>query len=278
MVVSRAPGRVLPAIVAEILAGIAVGSSGAGIIEETPVLTFLAGFGFAYLMFLSGLEIDFSLILDRGKGAARRLKTALTSPLWLGLTMFVCTLAVAFSGVLVLRILGLAPDLWLTTLILSTTSVGIVVPTLKESGVGIRPLGQAILIGAFIADFATLLFISVFAVVKQEGPGLELALIVVLPITTFVAYLLGTALGKLRVVLRTFENLAHDTAQLRVRLSLALMLSFVVLPETIGTELILGSFVAGALVALLSREQGSALRLKLDAIGYGFHQLLQVRE
>jgi Kef-type K+ transport system membrane component KefB/Trk K+ transport system NAD-binding subunit len=270
IVVSRVPGRLFPAVVIEILAGIAVGTSGAGLIDETPVLTFLAGFGFAYLMFLSGLEIDFSLILDRGKSVSSGLKAIVTSPLWLGFAMFAGTLAVAFAGVLALRAFDLAPDVWLTTLILSTTSVGIVVPTLKESGVGIRPLGQAILVGAFVADFVTLLLISVFAVVKEQGPGLELTLILILPIASLAAYLSGSALGKLDVVLRTFENLAHETAQLRVRLSLALMLSFVVLADMIGTELILGSFVAGAIVALFSREQGSALRLKLDAIGYGF--------
>ena len=51
----------LPVVVGEILAGIAVGRSGLGWVpEHDPTLELLSEFGFVYLMFLSGMEIDFS--------------------------------------------------------------------------------------------------------------------------------------------------------------------------------------------------------------------------
>jgi Kef-type K+ transport system membrane component KefB/Trk K+ transport system NAD-binding subunit len=267
---ARVPGRVLPALVGEIIAGVVIGTSGLDIIDPTPVLEFLARFGFAYLMFLSGLELDPHVLTTPGDASHRGPKAVLGSPLGSGFVILGGTLAIAFFGVAMLEVSGLAPDLWLTTLILSTTSVGVVVPTLKERGLALRPYGQALLVAAFLADFVTLLLIGVFAVVKREGPDVELALILALPIAFLLVYRLGAALGRYRVVSRTMEELAHTTVQLEVRGALALMLAFVVLAETIGSELILGAFVAGVIVSLLSPEEGTSLRMKLDAIGYGF--------
>ena len=49
----------VPIVVGEIFAGILIGRSGLNLITASPSLDFLAEFGFAFLMFLSGLEIDF---------------------------------------------------------------------------------------------------------------------------------------------------------------------------------------------------------------------------
>lgn len=51
----------LPIVVGEILAGILVGRSGLQWVQHhDPVLDLLSEFGFVFLMFLAGLEIDFS--------------------------------------------------------------------------------------------------------------------------------------------------------------------------------------------------------------------------
>jgi Kef-type K+ transport system membrane component KefB/Trk K+ transport system NAD-binding subunit len=270
IVAARVPGRMLPAVVGEIIAGIIIGTSGFDLIDPTPVLEFLANFGFAYLMFLSGLELDVALLTASGDASRGGARVAAGSPLGSGVLILAGTLAIAFSAVGLLEIGGLAPDLWLTTLILSTTSVGVVVPTLKEMGLATRPYGQSILVAAFVADFVTLLLVTAFAVIKREGPSAELALFLTLPLAFLVVHRLGTTLGRYRVVGRTMEELAHATAQLQVRGALALMLAFVVLAETIGSELILGSFIAGVILSTFSPEEGSSLRVKLDAIGYGF--------
>ncbi len=57
----------IPVVVGEILAGMIFGRSGLNIIQPDPWLELLATLGFAYLMFLSGLEIDVSAL-----GAAPR--------------------------------------------------------------------------------------------------------------------------------------------------------------------------------------------------------------
>ena len=52
----------LPVVVGEILAGLVVGKSGLGLVEEDLWLAFLSTLGFSYLMFLSGLEVDFDAV------------------------------------------------------------------------------------------------------------------------------------------------------------------------------------------------------------------------
>jgi Kef-type K+ transport system membrane component KefB len=73
----------IPIVVYEILAGMLVGISGLNLIEPSPILTFLAEFGFAFLMFLSGLELDLRLLnpARRAPGSERRY----TQPLPLGI-------------------------------------------------------------------------------------------------------------------------------------------------------------------------------------------------
>jgi len=266
---SRVPGRLLPAVVVEIIAGAALGPTGFDIIRPTEILEFLAAFGFAYLMFLSGLEVDTRILLAPGDTTRGKLRAFLTSPIGASLTVFAGTLLIGMGTVALLSAAGIAPDFWLTTLILSTTSVGLVLPTLKEKGLASGPYGQTIMACAFAADFITLLLIGSFAAVKREGLNWELAAVLILPLGFLIAWRVGVSLSHVRVVSRTVSELAHATSQLQVRGALALMLMFVVLAETTGSELILGSFVAGAVVSLFSPGEGDSIRIKLDAIGYG---------
>lgn len=66
--------KALPVVVAEIIAGIFVGKSGFNIIEPDMWLQVLSTLGFIFLMFLSGLEIDFSIFKQKGKEYDKRTK------------------------------------------------------------------------------------------------------------------------------------------------------------------------------------------------------------
>jgi Kef-type K+ transport system membrane component KefB len=67
-------------------------------------------------------------------------------------------------------------------------------------------------------------------------------------------------------------RLADTTAEIRVRIAVALLVGFVALAERVGLEAILGAFLAGAVLNLVDRDTMShpRFRVKLDAIGYGF--------
>jgi Kef-type K+ transport system membrane component KefB len=121
--------RRIPVVVGEILAGIIVGPSVLGLVHgDEPTLELLAEIGFAFLMFLSGLEIDFSILF----AASKRKQGNGLSPLLLAGLSFVLTLILALPIGFGLTSAGFVRDPWMMTLILSTTSLGIVVPVLKE--------------------------------------------------------------------------------------------------------------------------------------------------
>jgi len=263
----------IPIIVGEIVAGIAVGPSGLGLIgaEANPWLDFLKLFGFVYLMFLSGVEIDFSILLRGSGGPAGGLRRRIVGgPLQAGLLSFAVTLgaAILFSRWLVEA--AVASDVIIMALVLSTTSLGIVAPVLKERGLIREPFGQYTLVAATIGDFATVTFVSIYVILHTQGPTFELLFILILLAATFLTYRLLRMSQKHVPLASLIDELSHATAQLDTRGALALAVVFIALAQGLGVEMILGAFMAGAIVSLVSAEEGSTLRPKLHALGYGF--------
>jgi Kef-type K+ transport system membrane component KefB len=70
LLLGLAPGLRLPAVVVEIVAGIAVGPSGLGWVELDQPLEVMSLVGLAFLLFLAGLEIDFERLRGRQLGFA----------------------------------------------------------------------------------------------------------------------------------------------------------------------------------------------------------------
>ena len=259
--------RRVPVVVGEILAGIIVGPSVLGLVHgEEPTLGLLSEIGFAFLMFLSGLEIDFSILF----AASQRKQANGPSALVLAGLSFVLTLILSLGMGFGLSTAGFVRDPWMMTLILSTTSLGIVVPVLKENRMSSGRFGQAILLAALLADFLTMFLITVYVAVRSSGMSLEILLIVLLFVPVVLFYQLGVRWLRIPAVRRILDELSDATAQIKVRGAFAIMVGFVVMAEMIGAELILGAFLGGVLASLLSGAGEEKLRHKLDAIGFGF--------
>ena len=261
----------IPVVVGEILAGMLLGKSGFNLIREDHVLSILSILGFSLLMFLSGLEIDFTSLFDvNTKKRSGILARILSNPLIFGLILFVFTLGAAFITGLIVHRLDLVSEPWIITLVLSTTSLGVVVPVLKEHGLSGNPFGQRILSAALIADFVSILAISIYVLLRSQGLTLEILLILVL-FAVFVAVHRLTALFQKHLPTeKILERLASPTSQIKLRGAIALALVFIALADSLGIENILGAFLAGVILSLASSGSTSALRHKLDGIGYGF--------
>lgn len=259
--------RRIPVVVGEILAGIIIGPSLLGLVHgDEPILELLAEIGFAFLMFLSGLEIDFSILF----AASKRKQSNGPSSLMLAGLSFVATLILSLGMGFGLTAAGYVRDPWMMTLILSTTSLGIVVPVLKENRMSSGRFGQAILLAALLADFLTMFLITVYVAARSTGLSLEILLIFLLFVPVVLFYQLGVRWLRIPAVRRIFDELSDATAQIKVRGAFAIMIGFVVMAEMIGAELILGAFLGGVLASLLSGSGEEKLRHKLDAIGFGF--------
>jgi Kef-type K+ transport system membrane component KefB/Trk K+ transport system NAD-binding subunit len=268
----------VPGVVLEILVGIIIGQSVLNYVDPRhDILEFMAHFGFAFLMFLSGYEIDFSAInlgsVLRGRFRVKRL---LKNNLIAGVLIFLGTLSLSYAISVMLYEHEYIANVELMTLILSTTSVGVVVPTLKERGLLGESFGQAVVVAALVSDLATMILLTALTLFLAGGTSaplsehVEVLLVFVLFGAFYLAYRIGQWLSRIRVFLFVMSELAHAASQLRVRGALAIMLLFLVLSESLGAEVILGAFLAGAILSVFSSKTESFLSMKLDAIGYGF--------
>ena len=253
----------VPSVVGEILAGVIIGKSGLDIVHGGTELDFIYSFGFAFLMFLSGLEVDFSLLRNTQTDCKYRI---IDKPIFVAIMIFLGTLIMSYGFAYLLVSYGMVKDQLLMTLILSTTSLGIVVPILKEKGIIGQRYGQTILMASLIADFATMVMITILIGVRTEGDSTSIFLVMIL----FIAFFLIYNLGKKYLDYDLINELANTTAQIKVRGSFVLILIFITLANAIGMEIILGAFLAGVIVSLLDDKEASDLYMKLDAIGFGF--------
>jgi Kef-type K+ transport system membrane component KefB len=248
----------VPSVVLEIVAGIAVGPSGFGLVEPDIPVTVLALVGLSFLLFLSGLEIDL-----RGlRGDLLRLPViGFGASLSLGLAVGSAATAA-----------GWVRDPLFLAVTLGATSLGVVAATLKDSGHGARPVGQYTLAGATVADFATIVMLSLlFAETDGSTAGRVTSLTAFVALALAMAVVLGRAGRSMRLD-RFLVGLQDTTAAIRVRIAVVVMLGFVALAARIGLETILGAFVAGALLGLVDRDTATHphFRLKLESIGFGF--------
>ncbi|WP_054949072.1 cation:proton antiporter domain-containing protein [Numidum massiliense] len=256
IVINRLKWTFMPVVVAEILAGILIGKTGFNIVQQDATLQLLSTLGLIYLLFLSGLEVDFDSFRSRGKS-----NTA--SPLKIATVAFGLILIVSFGLGLLMVPLNLTQQPYLMTLMIATVSLSIVLPVLKENNLTNTPFGQTILLIAVIADFVTMILLAVFvSITSHSGPH---------PLLMFTLVLAFFALYRITKPLAErdwLQRLAKGTVQIGTRGAFTLILFFVALSETVGAENILGAFLAGLFVSLMSPKP--ELVHKLESFGYGF--------
>jgi monovalent cation:H+ antiporter-2, CPA2 family len=253
----------IPVVVAEIIVGLLIGKSGLNVVHEDMWLSTLSTLGFIFLMFLSGLEIDFTAFTGSKKretlanGKKEPNTFAVASMIFAGIFIF----SLGLSYVFVLA--GFIDNAFLMTLIISTISLGVVVPTLKEAHLMKTVIGQIILLVAVIADLVTMILLAVFVSLNEAGHG-NTWLLLILFAAGVVLYFVGKRFKSRKLM----ETLSTGTVQIGTRAVFTLIIVLVGLSETVGAENILGAFLAGVLVSLLSPNQ--ELVHKLDSFGYGF--------
>lgn len=251
--------QLIPVVVAEIIMGLVIGKSGLNIIQEDMWLETLSTLGFIFLMFLSGLEIDFTAFTNKQDNKEKKEPHRLGIAITIFAGIFVLSLLLSYLFVLA----GLIENVFLMTLIISTISLGVVVPTLKEANIMQTSIGQIILLIAVIADLVTMILLAVFVSVTGDGDG-DMWLLLILFAVGIGLYFVGRRFKNKPFI----EKLSTGTVQIGTRAIFTLIIVLVVLSESVGAENILGAFLAGVLVSLLAPNQ--ELIRQLDSFGYGF--------
>jgi len=247
----------VPSVVVEIVLGILVGPSVLGWVSVDSTIQVISTIGLGFLLFLAGLEIDFARL--RGRVLHRTLLGYLVS------FVLAVVVSLGLSGA------GLVDTPLLVAIALASTSLGVLIPVLKDAGQSDSSLGQLVIAAGSIADFGAIILLSLFF--SGEGStGSTLVLI---------GSLLGLAATAL-VVVRGAERSARiradllrlqdTTAQIRVRGAMVLLIAFAAIAQSLGLEVILGTFAAGAVLTLADRDEvmtHPVFRRKLEAMGFG---------
>ena len=253
------PSLRLPSVVLEIVVGIVLGPSVLDWVQVDLPLQVLSLLGLAFLLFLAGLEIDVDHL--RGK---------LLSLVSVG---FAVSFAIALAVSVGLGAVGLVDTPVLVAIILTATSLGVVIPVLKDAGQVESDFGQLVIAAASIADFGAVILLSLFFSREASGPGAQLLLIGGL---VLLAVGVGVGLARAGRSMRLSEDLGRlqdSSAQIRVRGAVLLLAALVLVAQRLGLEVILGAFLAGALLRVVDRDEMMThpkFRVKLEALGYGF--------
>jgi Kef-type K+ transport system membrane component KefB len=252
------PALKLPSVVLEIVAGIVLGPSVLGWVEVDQAVEVLATIGLAFLLFLAGLEIEFHKLRGR--------------PLALASLGYALSFVVAIVGSFLLDAAGLAQSPLLVAIILTATSLGIVVPVLKDAGEIESGFGQLVVAAASIADFGAIVLLSLFFSREATGTGTKLLLLGSLAVLAVAIGVVVAGAERWSRLTAVFSRLQDTTAQIRVRGAFVLLVGFAAIAEHLGLEVILGAFIAGAVLTIVDRDRAMThpqFRLKLEAAGYG---------
>ncbi|HDH10370.1 MAG TPA: hypothetical protein ENG97_00785 [Deltaproteobacteria bacterium] len=257
----------IPSVALEIVAGLILGRSGFHIIRtDIPALEFLSMFGLIYLMFLSGLEVEF-------KEQSVSAKRFFHSPLFISTLIFVFTLSLSYLfSIFLVETFHFSTSKIYLALIFSTTSVAVVFPTLKSRLDLKKSYRQILMTSALIADLSTLFMITVFSLLKENKYGIvNFLMIFILLIATFTINKIMRFLADNRWINKIIHSIKYkNDIQVAVRGSFAILFVFLYLANKFGIELIMVSFLAGIIISKTTDMESDIIKMKLDAIGYGF--------
>ena len=255
----------VPTMVLEILAGVLLGPAVLGWLQLDDTVEFMALLGVAFLLFLAGLELD----LDALRG----------TPLRLGAASFAISLVLGLLGSLALWQAGVVTAPLLLAVALCSTSVGIVIPVLRDTGNLRSEVGVFAVAGGAAAEFGSIALLGILFAFPLESfeYGLTVLIVGLIGLVLFglsVAALLWAVERATRweAARRVAVRLEDTSSQLGTRAAVVLILGMAALAAYFRFEPILGTFLAGIFIGRLLKghDREHVTRGRLEAVGFGF--------
>ena len=242
----------LPTSVVEIISGTLFGAM--GLLHHGPLFELVAEFGFLYLMFLAGLEVDLKKIFSI---ESHTLKSGL---LYIFLLYLLSFAIVKYVGLDTMYIA-----------IFPLISVGLIAALKKEYGkAGWLDLSLAI---GSLGEVVSIAVLTIFSAAMEFGMGtkfyqtltiLVLFLLLILGIFKFLQVLFWWFPEIKTTLMPKIDNEEQD-----IRLSMALFFTFIAIMLYLHLEVAFGAFIAGIFIATFFEHKRS-LPHKLSAFGFGF--------
>ena len=245
-----------PQVVGEIIAGLLIGPSILGLVQQTDFLTGLAEVGVVLLMFSAGLETDLKELIKTGPVAFLIACAGVFVPLVGGTLLY-------------MGFYGFAP--WgsekffmalFIGVIMTATSVSITVESLREMGKLKSKVGTTILSAAIIDDVIGIIVLTF--VVGFKSPESKPSTVVISTILFFaMALVVGYILYR---IFKGFDERYPHTRRIPI-ISLALCFFFAYAAERFfGIADITGAYVAG--IVLCSMRDSSYIEEKMEISSY----------
>lgn len=256
------PSLPVPPSVVEILAGILLGPALLAVVDPgDEVIRVASKLGVAFLLFLAGLELDWDIIRGR--------------PLKLGMHAFGWSVALGLLVAVPLEVGNVIDDALFMGIVLTATSLGIVLPVLKDTAELDTKFGHFVVVACSIAEFGSIVTLSLFfSGAGSADPFVTVMKLVVLVLAVLVVALFAVRAGRSERLNDALFRLQDSSSQIRIRVAVALLLSLLVVTNDLGLDAILGAFLAGALLSVLTdpdRDQEFGhFRHKLEGLGFGF--------
>ena len=254
--VVRVPiGFRLPIVVVEILLGVMVGPHVLGWVPAVPELKFFGYLGMVFLFFMAGVELKEHPVQGR--------------PLWLGtagwIVSFVCGLGVAF----LLWYMGIVDAPLFVATALTTTAMGALIPIMRDANELGTKFGKYVLGAGALGELGPIIAI---ALIHSEGFGAaDQAILMVGFVLVSVGAIYGASKVRHNAIFMFLNTWLQSNSQFAVRVSILILVGLTLLAAESGLDVVLGSFTAGLIVAVLSKgAHGAALLNRLEAISYGF--------
>ena len=214
-------------------------------LSDVPWMDFMANFGILGLMFFAGLEVDKDILKrNAGKGAVLGLASYLipfTTISLISLILFSCDLKTA-------ALIGIS---------LSTTSVALVYPVLKDLKLLGGEMGQTMFAGSVIVDVLSMISLTIIF-------GSVTYWTIIFLILTIIFMYHAPKIGGL-----LFKRYRGNLAEIELKFLLLILISLIFFSERIGVEKAVLAFILGFLFSEILEEHEEVAE-KLRGIVFGF--------
>ncbi len=226
-----------------------------GIIHKNEYFELVAEVGFLYLMFLAGLEVNLSKVINAPK---RLLQRGLVYIVILG------SLSAIAGFIFKLNIIFIIS--------LPLISVGLLASLSKIYGKDSRWIEISFIVGV-IGEIASIITLTVLDAASEVGFSLELgvklAILFGFILLIVILYNLLDLLFWWKPELKEKLMPKDDNAEQDIRLSMALFFLFIVIMIALHLELALGTFIAGVAISAFFHHKVE-LEEKIGSFGFGF--------
>lgn len=245
-----------PQVVGEIVAGLIIGPSVLGLVQQTDFLTQMAEIGVILLMFSAGLETDLKQLIKVGPKATAIACAGVFVPLIGGTLLYF-----SFYGVSPWGTEEFYKAVFIGT-IMTATSVSITVQALKEMGKLSGELGTTIVSAAIIDDVIGIIVLTI--VIGFKDPNQDIGS-VLLSTLLFFAFAIGVGFICYKVFAWVDKKYPHTRRIPIAALALCFTMAYIA-EKFFGIADITGAYVAG--IILCSIGDSHYVDRKIDINSY----------